>query len=54
MKKIFIPLIALSVVAVSCKKETKVKDERLETLIKNKVYSIFNLNQEEVDFIETQ
>ncbi|MBN8623094.1 MAG: efflux RND transporter periplasmic adaptor subunit [Flavobacteriales bacterium] len=36
MKKIFIPLIALSVVAVSCKKETKVKDERLETLIKNK------------------
>ena len=36
MKKIFIPLIALSVVAVSCKKETEVKDERLETLIKNK------------------
>ena len=36
MKKIFIPLIALSVVAVSCKKETQVKDERLETLIKNK------------------
>ncbi|UBB90177.1 efflux RND transporter periplasmic adaptor subunit [Candidatus Kaistella beijingensis] len=36
MKKIFIPLIALSVVAVSCKKETVVKDERLETLIKNK------------------
>ena len=35
MKKIFIPLIALSVVAVSCKKETEVKDERLETLIKN-------------------
>ncbi len=36
MKKIFIPLIALSAVAVSCKKETEVKDERLETLIKNK------------------
>lgn len=36
MKKIFIPLIALSLVAVSCKKETEVKDERLETLIKNK------------------
>lgn len=36
MKKILIPLIVLASFTQSCKKETTVKDERLETLIKNK------------------
>lgn len=36
MKKIIIPLIVLASFTQSCKKETTVKDERLETLIKNK------------------
>ncbi len=36
MKKIFIPLIFLASFTQSCKKETETKDQRLETLIKNK------------------
>ena len=36
MKKIFIPLIVLASFTQSCKKETETKDQRLETLIKNK------------------
>lgn len=36
MRKILIPLIVLASFTQSCKKETTVKDERLETLIKNK------------------
>lgn len=36
MKKILIPLIVLASFTQSCKKETEVKDARLETLIKNK------------------
>ncbi len=36
MKKILIPIIVLGSFAVSCKKETETKNEKLETLIKNK------------------